>query len=315
LPLISPLLSDPVADARGHAHQTLNVYLWDDGEQDRALTEALAPTLRALREDAALRRAWVHRFDVRGPHLMVVLGGPAERADEVRRRLAAALDAHLAAAGEAGELDTEVLRRRHAECRGRALNPLDALDGFAPNRSYAFAGQDPAEAYVFRRAAGMDVLALEPLLAELAGWCADRVRAGGTTASAVGWVAGLTRGMREAGLPPAPFWRYYASTLLLSLTARIQASDPEIVAGLPRLVGERNERVLGRMWDEAEAAPSAWPGASELVRIAAAAEVEEEARHLFLRELSHGVFAQLGLHVQIRIPLVLYAWQRTLSER
>jgi hypothetical protein len=298
----------------GMGHLALNVYVWGDAEQDRVAVEALAPALRALREDGALRRVWVHRFDVRGPHLMAVLGGPLDRMDEVQARLSAALDAYLSAAPSEVVLDADTLRRRHDDCRGRALNPVDAREGFAPNNTYAFAAQDPAEAYVFRAAQGVDAAALEPLLADLALWSVGRLRAGSSTGTAVAWMAGLTNALRGAGLEPEGFWRYYASTLLMRGTERILAADPEVVAGLPNLIGEPNLAALGGAWSAAEDAPPPWPGAPALAALVAASSASPVERHGFVRELCHAVFAQLNLHVRIRIPLVLYAWHRTISE-
>jgi hypothetical protein len=310
----APAAVDAFPAPDGTGHLALNVYVWGEREQDRVMTEALGPALAALRDDGALRRLWLHRFDVRGPHLMAVLGGPLHRSGEVRARLAAALDAYLADAPSPVVLDADTLRRRHDDCRGRALNPVDAREGFAPNNSYAFGAQDPAEAYVFRRAEGMDTAALEPLLADLALWSVARLRAGSGAGTAVAWMAGLTGALRGAGLEPEGFWRYYASTLLLRGTERILAAHPEVVAGLPNLIGAPNLATLGGAWNAAEAAPPAWPGAPALAAVVAASSASDEARHVFVRELCHGVFAQLNQLVRIRIPLVLYAWHRTLLQ-
>ena len=308
----APVAAFPAAGGMGHL--ALNVYVWGDAEQDRVMTEALLPTLRGLRHGGALRRLWLHRFDVRGPHLMGVLGGPIHRMDEVQIRLSAALDAYLSMSPSEVEIDGETLRRRHADCRGRALNPLDEQDGFAANNTYAFSAQDPAEAYVFRAAEGMSVSVLEPLLADLALWSAERLRAGSSTWTAVAWMAGLTEALRGAGLEPEGFWRYYASTLLLRGTERILAADPELVEGLPALIGEPNRAALGAAWDAAEKGSPGWPDVAILAALVAGSSASARARHGFVRELCHAVFAQLNLHVRIRIPLVLYAWHRTLAQ-
>lgn len=290
-------------------HAVLHVYLGSAAAQSRLLAEAVGPEARALVEAGALARFWPYRFDARGPHVAVLLGGPATRAEEARARLAARVEAFLASAPEGAAADPAEAERRHAACRGKVLSPLDALPGLAPSPSYAFA-EAPERGYFFNLAPGMELDTLEPLLAEVALWAADRLRAEGAAGSAVRWVAALGRALERAGVDAAACWRLAASTYLLGLAERIAAEDPELAASLPRLVGERNVAVMDRLWDDDGGAAAA-PGMERLAALVAGWEAPAPGeREAFVREVAHCVLSQLDQPVRFRVPLVLYAWHR-----
>lgn len=288
----------------------LNVYFWDLPEQNRLMTECVGPAVGALRDGGALERFWYDRFDTRGPHVLVLLGGPEARAAEVRGRLSAALDDYLARAPSPRVIEREELELRHRQCRGKHLCSLDLLPGFEPNNSYRWA-DDPEDAYIMRRPPGMDGRALNPLLADQALWSIDRLREGATTATAVRWAAGLTAALERAGADPAEVWRFYSASLVLRLRQAIAAEDPAVVDGLPRLIGERNVAVFDGLWDRARDAAPVWPGMGAVAACIAAQPPSPERTH-FVRELIHAVLAQLDQFVRFRIPLSLYAWHRTL---
>lgn len=294
-------------------HSALNVYCWDRGDQNRVLTECLGPALRELWDAGALRRLWFHRFDARGPHVTVFLGAPPGVSPEVRDELGRRLDAYFAQSRGGTGISREELEQRHAECRGTQLCSLDTLPSFAPNRSHASADHR-ADGYLFGLAEGMDGAAVDELLGDLAHWSIAQLRAGGTGGGAVRWVAGLDAALARAGVDTEALWRYYASTLLPALRERIAAGDPELVAGLPAIVGERNRAVLARRWDEAEARPPVWAGMDRLAERVAAAEAPTPRRIAFVREVSHSVLAQLDQYVSFRIPLILYAWLRSSTQ-
>lgn len=292
-------------------HLALNVYFWGDDEQNRLLTDCLGPAARELWEERSLRRFWVHRFDARGPHLMTLLGFPADHAEEARRHLAARLDLYLVRSPSTAVLTAQELQARHDACRGSRLSSLDARGGFATNNSYAFAPQ-PADAFPYRRVAGREEEAeLNDLLGELTFWCVEQVRAGTATVGAIRWIAALDRAIARAGRDPGCFWQWYAATLLPTLGERIAGGDAEVAALLERRIGERNRTVFDTIWSAAGSEPPAWPGAYRLAELALGPDAAGPAHQWpFTRDLVHAVLAQLGLHVMSRIPLVLYAWLR-----
>lgn len=291
------------------AQLALNVYCWGDPEQDRLLTECLGPAVRALWDEEKVRRFWVHRFDARGPHVMALLGTPAEARDEVRRRLSARLEPYLEGSPGGVHLSDYELRARHLACRGGTLCSLDALEGMAPNRSYAFA-DEPLGVFPFSHAR-TDEAGL--LLGELALWCIERLDAGTAAADAVRWTAALDLALERAGAGPARLWRFYASTLFPALSGRIMDGDAEVAASLARRVGERNREMFAAVWSASRAEAPVWPGIGRLAAIAAAHDGADAAgRRRFTRDLAHAVLAQLGLPVMHRIPLVVHAWLRHL---
>ncbi len=289
----------------------LNVYHWGEAQQSRLLAECLGPAARALRGAGLVRRCWFLRFDVRGPHVLAVFAGPDGGREEVAARLAARVEAYLAAHPSRTVLSPDELEVRHAACRG-TLCALDAEPGIAPNDSYGIVDH-PRDGYPFRLGAGArDEDALWEELAEAALWAVDRLRAGGETAAAIRWIADVDRALQSAGADAAGYWRHYAATLLPPLARRLEAGDEEaVVAGLPRVVGERNGALFAAAWEAAAQGP-AWPRLPRLVELAAADDGRPLLRRwMLLREVNHGILSQLNQFVQVRIPLALYAWLRS----
>jgi hypothetical protein len=289
----------------------LNVYFWDFAEQNRLLAECVRPAVHALLDQGALEHFWFDRFDTRGPHLVLLLDAAADREGEVRDGLQGALDAYLARAPSTRVLEPEELELRHAQCRGKHLCSLDLLPGVEPNNSYSWVDV-PRDALVLRPTPGMDAPVVKALLTDQALWSVDQLRAGGTTAAAVRWAAGLTSALERTGLDAAAVWRFYASTLIPRFRDAITAEDPSVIEGLPRLIGPGNVAVFDRLWDPArDAGPAA--GLDALAR-AVAMESSVDERTLFVRRFTHIVLAQLDQFVRFRIPLALYAWHRTLPQ-
>src|SRR6185369_8374214 len=89
---------------------------------------------------------------------------------------------------------------------------------------------------------------------------------GSVTAAAVRWIAALDRGIRAAGEPSAPHWRYMAGRVLLGLTERADAEEPT-AAKLFSIVGEKNRQALSRIWREAATESETEGDLQKLVRI------------------------------------------------
>ena len=292
------------------AHLALHVYFWGDAETTRLRTDCLGPAAGALRDDGLLERFWFTVFDARGPHVFAVLGVPDAAAGEVRRRLGERLDAYQAQHPSTAPLTAEEVERRHAECRGKQLSVLDAGPGIAPNNSYRMADH-PSTGYPFACGAGVaDEDELWRLVQDVALWAIDQRRAGTATAGAVRWIAWMDRALARAGADPAELWRYHAQTLLMPLEERLREDEAGVLASLPGAVGERNRAAFGRVWDQASPPASC----ERLAEIALADDGRTaEAKRQLVRELNHCTLAQLGQPVRHHVPLILYAWQRSLQ--
>ena len=291
-------------------HLALHVYFWGDAETTRLLTDCLGPAARALRDDGVLERFWFTVFDARGPHVLALFGAAPADAEQVRRRLAARLDAYLGEHPSTAPLSAEEVERRHAECRGKQLSVIDAEPGMAPNNSYRMAAHPP-DGYPFASGAGVAAAdELWRLVQDVALWAIDQRRAGTATGAAVRWMAWMDRALAEAGADPAELWRYHAQTLLPPLAERLRDDEAGVLASLPGAVGERNRAAFGRVWDD----PSPPDGPRRLAQIALADDgrTAEQKRQL-VREINHCTLAQLGQPVRHHVPLILYAWQRSLQ--
>lgn len=296
-------------------HVALNVYCWGRDEEDRLLAGCLGPLVRELRADGGIRWFWFTRFDARGPHVTGIFSGAPERVPDVRARLEAGLTRYLSAHASPVTLPGDELDRRHADCRGACLCAIDAEPGIARNNSFRFAPH-AADGYPFRLAAGASFgEELRDLLTDECLWAIDQLPAASRTTAAVRWIAGLDGALRRAGEDPARYWRYHATTILLGLQERLDRDEERVLATLAEMVGERNRRVLARAWSDVEHGVAAWPGADRLAGMVAAADGRtQEERWLLLRTFNHGILAQLGFPVILRLPLLVYAWLRGLPD-
>lgn len=291
-------------------HLALNVYHWGDAPQHRLLVECLGPAAQELAGDGLLRRFWFTRFDTRGPHVFALFTPAPGRAEELRGRVAALVEAHLRTHPSDVFISAEELERRHVECRGKELSAIDAEPGIALNDSWRWA-QHGDGAYPFGLAAGVeDADAFWGGVQSVALETIAHVRERTGTAAAVRWIAAVDRGLAAAEVNAAEFWHYHASTLLPYLQQRLEEDEAQVLAGLEEAVSGPNRALFQRLWDDGEA----WPQARPLVRAAVSARpAEGRSRWALLREVNHFTLAQLGQPVMHNIPLVLYAWHRALA--
>jgi hypothetical protein len=293
----------------------LNVHHWGTQPQARLLAGAVAPLLRDLSARGALRRVWSTRFDARGPHLFLLLGVDPAAAGAVRDEVAARVGAWLARHPSGEEIPLEERERRHAECRGKYLCPQDRAPGLAANNSWELAEQEPGgyPLWLFQRMAPGAEAEFWEVAAELFHWSVEQVAAGGGTRAALEWMAAVDAALRAAGADPAEAWRYHATTLLTPLQDRLRDDEAGVLAALPASVGERNRALFDRV---REAGPGPWTAAA--ARRLVAAVLADDARTPLerwraLREVNHCTWIRLNQPVSAHVPLVLYAWQRSLA--
>lgn len=287
----------------------LNVYRRGRAAQDRLLAECLAPAARALLDEGRIRRFWYQRFDARGPHLFVLLGGAGLA--EARARLDARLAAYLAASPSTEPISENEVRALHAALRGKELCALDAEPGFAPVDSWAWTPQ-PRDGYPMRFLAGVpDPDGVWDELTQVALWSTTRL--GGAADAAVRWIAAVDHALRWRGAPAEAYWRHHAATLLTGMDERLREDEDRVLAALPGVVGERNARTFARIWAEVDADAAAWAPVDALVgRVLAPDGRTDASRRVLLRELNHAVLSQLGQPVRLHVPLVVHGWMRGL---
>lgn len=294
----------------------LNVYYWGSRQQDQLLVDCLGPLMKELREAGLLECFWYDRYDSRGPHLFVVAEVPENRKDEVQGRTATRLDRYLAENPSREELSLDQLAGFHDGTRGRLHCAEDARPGFGANNSYVFFEQAPQD-YPFWISAGLPrQRELWRLLDDLAFWVIGQIAEHPVrppVGAAVRWMAGLDDVLTRLGLARA-YWRYHATTLLMGLRKRLETGEAEVLSSLKTLVGTKNHDTFSRLWAAASEGGSGWPHLSRLIELSLP-EVEgvvPDRCFIPLREAVHCAWKQLGLTVQLEIPLVLFAWNRSL---
>jgi hypothetical protein len=283
------------------------VYAWGALHQDRLLLDGLAPLVAALRRQGLVRRFWLDRLDIRGPHVFAILTVPGEAAPEIAGRLEARLGEHLAAHPSSAVLSPEQLARRHGEARGRRLCEAHGRPGFAANNSFEVF-EHPPRGYPFWLSADLaGEEELWDLAADLPLWSIRQLAArpgSPAMAAARRWTASVDRELRLAGAQPADYWLHHAPTLIPDLFEGMGPEErAETLTRLAADVGDK-EPDLARAWEDVAGAGPVWPGLPGMVRLVAPAWP-------LLREIDHIVLKQLGVPSVLQIPLVLYAWRRS----
>jgi hypothetical protein len=295
----------------------LNIYYWGRWQQNRLLVECLGPLVADLHDQGFIESFWFDRFDSRGPHLFVLLTLPPGVQDEAARIAADRLGGYLADHPSTEQLSAEQLARLHSETRGKALCTVDAFPGMADNNSLAFFAHD-RQGYPFSLSAGLlNEPELWRLLDDLAQWAIRQIGEHGETSTvgaAVRWAAGLDAILEETGLAPE-YWRFHATTLIMPLAERLATAEEEVLRSLPSTVGEKNRATFSRVWKSVATQGPGWPHMRRLVELAVFPDEDRPAAWRFraLREAVHCAWKQLGVPVQLHIPLVLFAWDRSLA--
>lgn len=292
---------------------SLDVHHRGADTENRLLATVLAPLLRGLEAQGAVRAVWGTRFDARGPHLCLLVATPAPEHERVRAALVDGVAAHLARNPAGEPFAADVLERRHRECRGMYFTAADRLPGLAAPDSWATGRLGP-DAFPHQVVGGMAPAARAAywrVSTALFHWAVERAWAGAATAAAIAWVAAVDRALRARGMAETA-WRHHAVTLVLPLGERIERDRAAVEAALPVAVGPRNRALFDRGWAEGDAALDAVAG--ELAGAVWADDAREPpARLRALRTAVHCTLLLLGVPVSAEIPLVLHAWERSLA--
>lgn len=295
-------------------HLGLVVYAWGARNQDRLITDCLGLAVRELIQDGLADRFWFDRFDARGPHVLFLLCLADENFEAARRRLTDRVSLYLAAHPSEEDLTPEDLAACHAGCRGKVQCEVDALPGSGANNSFVLFEHGPRDYPFWLSAGAPEEERIWSLLSDLSFWAIEQMAARPGRVpfeAAVRWSAELNRALREAGLDPAAYWRYHATTLILGLEERLKTEEAEVLASLPGSIGEKNLSAFGRIWSESV---SVWPLLPELVSRVFAGDGRIERKQALLREAVHGLLKQLSLPVRLHIPVILFGWQQNVLE-
>ena len=291
-----------------------NVYLWDRDLQNRFLARYLRPAMTELRDRFTDFRFWFDRYDIRGPHIWLLTFPPPSTRDATRSLLIRCFDDFLRHEAMGSPTDTKAIEARHAACRGRPLCSIDRQPGLAEERTYSFFDHGP-DGYPFHLTRhAEDEEKLWHSLDELATWTLDRVAAGKPLATALAWLSNLDAIVVKVEGSAEPFWRYFASTLLLDLPERLATDEAAALAALPGALGEGNRRRFQPIWSRAHQAP---PPFSPLPRLVETTlnwtPPPELSSWTLLREVAHSTLKQLAVHGAFEIPMILFAWSQSLS--
>jgi hypothetical protein len=303
-------------------HLGVNVYAWSQESQNRLLVGWLAPLVEQLRAEPARARFWFDRFNARGPHLIVLFTIPADVRKSVARTVAAGLDDWTTASTAdrpLGGSGVDEAERFHQAVRGAVMCEADREEGLAEEGSYRLFEQ-PADEYPFHLTGALPPWVADELwmrVDELSLWtigCIALNRERPPMATAIRWLASFEQELRRQDSRAESFWRFYAGTLLFGLPRRIADDEEGVLRALPRAVGTKNGGVFARIWDEMAGERGFGPDLAMLVQtLLAAAERLPKAAWALPRELVHWTLKQLCLPVDAEIPLILYAWWRSLS--
>lgn len=302
-------------------HLGLAVHRWSQREQNLLMTECLAPLARDLSRKWPDFRFWWDRFDQRGPHVFSLWTVDDEHRVEMEQELTGRLDAHLADRGDLDQVSGESVRVRHQSCGGKVFCRAHEGSGLAERDSYHLFDHPPS-GYPFEHTARMceqgggrrRQAEIWRLVHDLCLWTTSHLSgrpARPPLGPAIRWLAALDHELhRQRPQAAGDYWLYHASSLLGAFPGRLEEDRAGVIAELPAMVGEKNWRTFTRFWEAAEGAPPPWSRLPALVEMA----VGDPPLHPWslLREIVHTALKQMCLYVGSEIPLVLYAWLRSL---
>jgi hypothetical protein len=292
-------------------HIGVNIYWWGEMEQQRLLRDGVRSWAVQARRARLAHGLWYCLFDARGPHVFLLLWTRKEMQTDLLAFLETEIRHFCEHVPSRVLLSPDELAQRHRECRGRVLCQADRAERLANNNTFEVFTHEP-DGYPLWFSAGMantaefwrsmDALAFQNL---------ERLVAGGLQTAAIRCLASVDGALDKLGFRTEPFWRLYASTLILPLSQR-----SSIESGvLQRALGEHNRAIFDRLWNERPEDPAQQPGIGRLVKLILSDDgLPLEQRYRVLRELTHSVLAQLFQTADRRIPMVLYAWQRSLMQ-
>jgi hypothetical protein len=256
-------------------------------------------------------RFWYTRFDARGPHIFALFSTNPEHELALRAFLSKETDAFFRECREDQASENTDLYQRHRDCRGKVLCTADSEPGLAANNSAVFFRQEP-DGYPFclwSIVSNADRLWAE--LDALAFWSLSRVEQKNGAEDAIAWMAAVDRSLEQAGLPARDYWKYHAQSLIRFGEGPAVGRERRR-ATLQTAIGARNLRIFSSLWGMSNETALKF-SARRVVELVASASGSNCPAWRTLREITHTLFGQLNHPVNVQIPMVLFAWQRSLS--
>jgi hypothetical protein len=298
------------------SHISLTTYLWGLESQNRFLASCLAPTIDELRRGGLVSRFWFERMDIRGPHIFAPIRVAEGAVTEVSQQLADKVGSYLAVNPCMAELSAEELRHRHDFCRGKVQSAADHLEGFAENNSFLILDHEERD-YPFRLSADLPrEEVLWSALTDLTMWAISQLPQPESIRRriAIECFAVFDQEVWSSEVTPERYWRYHATSLLIPLKEALGSEEERILSQLPSAIGDRNSKLFTRIWGEVEEVRASILWIGQIVRlILNTSTPSEPQRFALLREVIHCVLKQLSLMVSFQLPLVLFAWNRSLA--
>lgn len=297
----------------------LNIYCWDTNAQNRLLAEVMAPWVQEQGLAGQLELFLFDRFDARGPHLFFILGAADEATlDRFGEETGERIARFLKDSPSPSFMSQEEVQARHDACRGKTLCALDRLDGLAANNTYLLAAHTSQD-YPFRL--WSDLTHAEAFLRAFGAqsiWAMGEVagRSGGLAMGpGLRWLASVDRMLHRAGLDPEAYWRYHVGTLVPSVVDELKRSSPAVVAAnLAPLISANNAKTFARVWELLEKDVPEDPRAIRLVELLAT-ERSRDRLQVALREAIHLTLKQLGFHLSLQVPMVVYTWRQCFEQQ
>lgn len=292
------------------------VYRWGCLEQSHLMKEAWLPFVQDLEKVGSVKRVLFDRFDTRGPHVFFVLTIHRDDFQIVSEQLADRLKNFIAEHPDSTKLTEHQLAAHHAGCRGKIQCEVDRLSGFGV-RDSVHLFEHPNDGYPFYLTRGVQhSSAIWNEMSRLSLWACGQLQTTGNGIAALpplGLLLALDREVRERGWA-IDFWRHYATTLLIDLSERLAQGEEEVVADLPRMIGEDNLVRLAKVWAAVDRLPRP-DNLGQLVDLAVPREPPEgRSKFYLLREVGHLVLKQIGLPVPRHVPPILFAWLKAATD-
>jgi hypothetical protein len=292
-----------------------NIYYWGDAEMRRLLLEGLRPWTVAARSRGLAHHLWWSRFDIRGPHMVALFSTTVERQPALCRFLNRRISDFLLRSPSNVELSAEVLEERHRRCKGKAICVAEQAVGLAPNNSFLLFTQADTEYPISLFSDLQDKKEFWRYLDALAFWAIERAQ-GRIVETAIRWLATVDRALRCHRVPAEDYWCFHSTTLFVYPNHKSwESRRGELQQWLPRAISEKNKVVFADVWSGIRAGEDLGFDVNGLIETALANDGRSwDRRFLLLREINHQLFLQLGLMVKFAVPLILYAWHRSLRE-
>jgi len=292
-----------------------NIYYWGEQEIRYLLLHGLKSWASKSRSEGLSDFFWWTRFDARGPHIFTIFSAANKgKGEQLRQLLNHWIEYFLLTQSSTVELDSRLLEERHRNCRGGKMCIADTPDEIAPNNTFQMFSHHPAN-YPLSLVAGMqNKREFLGHLDRLAFRAIHEAQAEDVFSTAIRWIAEIDQVLPLCNVSPEDYWFFHLSTLFVfSDSKHWRERRNSFLSHLPKMLSEGNRISIAKTW-LIQSQHSAGTDTYDLVRSVLAEDGRTlDDRYMVLRQINHQLLLQIGLLGKFEIPLVLYAWFRSLS--